>query len=272
MHHRIAFGACIGLIIMLVGAGFAKQAADEQAPKPFLAEPFDHALAASGQLSISQGWIYSPDEKEIHQNIPTHFANDIPLPWGTPIYCPADGLAVASYHTYDITNDKTGQKIGFGLGLFVQIWHEKAAIYTLYAHLSNKGATIPYIEPTLENGSWQPRAAIYLPVNEFKKKAVALKRGAILGYVGHTGLRNGYTETPACPATVDPKTQKTWDPHGDHLHWEVYRRVPDGTVKDPNARFDPHGLNAEREKYTDVFKRASGLILANPDGSPQFAH
>ncbi len=234
--------------------------------RPFLAIP----LAKNApRLEISQGWDYSDDERNIHPNIPRHFAVDFPEPWGTPIYAPADGLALASYHTFEMT-DSQGRTIGFGLGLFIQIWHEPARVYTSYAHLSGlNDKLIPYLPPVLENGGWQPRSALYISVEAFKKKAQSVKKGDLIGFVGYSGLLLGQSEKAGNPPTVNPVVDKTWDPHGPHLHWEVYTRTPDGSRKD--QRYDPFGIYGKREDYASVFKKALGLILAETDGSPQFA-
>jgi len=245
------------------------------APKPFLAIPL---ARTAPRLEISQGWLYSEDEAQIHPNFPSpnssypgklvHYAVDFPLPWGTPVYVPADGLALASYHTHDI-QDVQGRTIGFGLGLFVQIWHEAARVFSMSAHLSGVDyEAMPYIPPVFENGSWQPKQAINVPLAEFIKNATLFKRGDLLGYVGYTGLRLNYPEEPTKLPAVFPNINKTWDPHGAHLHWEVYTRTPEGSK---DKRFDPFGMYGEREQYADVFTRTGGLILLNPDGSPQFA-
>lgn len=251
------------MIACLLVAGCSMS--DTERLAPFLAIP----IAKDDTHGISQGWIYSSDELSIHPDVPRHYAADFPEPWGTPVYAPADGLAVASYHLFDMT-DAQDRTIGYGLGLFIAIWHEGAGVYTSYAHLSGiNNELIPYIAPTLENGNWQPRNAIYLPVSAFKRIAKPIKKGDLIGYIGYTGLRLGYDEKPANPPMVNPAKDKTWDPAGSHLHWEVFTRTPDGSKKD--KRYDPFGLYAEREAYGDVFQRAMGLILANPDGSPQFA-
>jgi len=244
-------------------SGSTASSADQ--PKPFLSIPL---AKDAPTLRISEGWIYSEDEGLIHPVILTHFAVDLRAEWGTPIYAPADGLAVASYHIYDMV-DAYDRVIGYGLGLFVQIWHEEAKLYSSYSHLSRISETIPYIPPTLEGDSWQPRRAIYVPINVFKGQAKPLKMGDLIGYIGYTGLRLGYKEVPANPPSVDSDRDKTWDPNGAHLHWEVFSRTPDGSKK--KDRYDPFGIYGEREEYVGIFTKATGLILANPDGSPQFA-
>jgi hypothetical protein len=235
--------------------------------KPFLTIP----LAANApRHEISQGWNYSQEELDIHPDIPIHYAVDFPEPWGTPLYAPADGLAVASYHTYDM-KDSRGRTIGYGLGLFVQIWHEAAQLYSAYAHLSGiNNEKIPYMPPEMENGNWQPKKALYVSVDALKETARPVNLGDLIGFVGYTGLRLDYEEVPANPPLVDPQKDKTWDPHGPHLHWTVYTRTSDGGQKD--ERYDPFGIYGEREAYASVFTNAKGLILANPDGSPRFAH
>ncbi len=269
--NRRAFFATLWVVICLI-VGLREDRATGQVNLPASRPPAAFlALLVSKttpNLVISQGWDYSKDERDIHPDIPRHFGADVPLPWGTPIYAPADGLALASYHLYDLESPSLG-KIGYGLGLFIQIWHEGPGVYSMCAHLSGISNKIPYLPPVLEGGTWQPREAIYVPVETFKKNAVPIKRGELIAKVGYTGLRWKYPEEPANPLKVDPETQKTWDPHGAHLHWEVYTRTPDGKRK--QDRYDPFGIYGEREAYKDVFTKASGLILANPDGSPQFA-
>ena len=232
----------------------------------FLSIPLD---THTTPLVVSQGWYYNDQEKNIHPDISTHFGVDFALPWDTPVYAPADGLAVASYHTNDIL-DVFGRTIGFGLGLFIQIWHEESQVYSLYAHLSRVNKMfVPYMPPNLEEGSWQPRKALYIPIDKIMRNAHRVHRGDYIGNIGYSGLRLSYEETPSNPATIDPTKDVSWDPAGPHLHWEVYTRTPDGSSKD--LRYDPFGLYAEADAYTDVFTKANGLILAAPDGSPLFA-
>lgn len=217
-------------------------------------------------LKISQGWIYSQDEFVIHPDIPVHFAVDFPEPWGTPVYAPADGWALSSYQTYEI-KDANGRTIGYGLGHFVQMYHW-AGLYSSYAHLSGINPKIPFFSPTLKDGNWQP-TVIYTTIAEFKKKAQPVKQGDLIGYVGYSGLLLR-PETASCPPQINPETDPTWDPAGAHLHWEIFTRTPDGATKD--KRFDPFGIYGEQGKYDNVFKKAMGLILPSPDGSPEFAH
>lgn len=252
--------------LMLLGCSSERNMTSNQQLQPFLTIPL---AKAGAKLEISQGWVYSEDERSIHPGIPTHFAVDFPAPWGTPVYAPADGVALSSYHTYDMV-DSQGRTIGYGLGLFVAIWHDKQQLYTSYSHLSGvNDKLVPYIQPSLENGNWQPRRALYISVETFKTMAKPVKRGELIGYIGYSGLRLGYPEVPSNPPKIDPTVNKTWDPHGAHLHWEVYTRTTDGGKKD--KRLDPFSFYGQREKYADVFTKAQGLILANSDGSPQFA-
>lgn len=255
--------AFCGLLLLLTGCSSAPS--DTEGPKAFAAIPI---AKDAPRHEISQGRFYSPDEVAIHPQISTHYAVDFPEPWGTPVYATADGVAVASYHTFYII-DAQGRRIGFGLGLFIQIWHEQPQVYTSYAHLAGvNDDLIPYIPPTLEDGSWQPRNAIYMPVEQFKRIAKPVKKGDLIGYIGYSGLLLR-DEIPANPPAIDPEIDKTWDPAGAHLHWEMYTRTADGSQKD--ERYDPFGIYGYREEYGDVFTKATGLILANPDGSPQYA-
>lgn len=212
-------------------------------------------------IVVSEGWEYGA-EKRIHPSISTHYGIDFPAKWGAPVYADADGWAVASYHTHDMV-DAYGRTIGFGLGLFVQIWHPGAKLFTLYAHLSGINPNIPYIPPTFDGRDWQPKAAIFVPVDQFVQQAHQVKQGDLIGYIGYTGLRLGYPETPANPPTVDHSKDKTWDPAGPHLHYEAYSRSPDGSVK--QDRYDPTGIYGTTPDYAGLFTRhlRSLVVAAN---------
>ncbi|OQB06249.1 MAG: Peptidase family M23 [bacterium ADurb.Bin212] len=229
----------------------------------FLTLPFTMGT----RVAISQGWLYSMDEVVIHPGITHHNGVDFACPWGTRVLVPADGVAVASYHTYYM-GDFHGRLIGYGLGLFVQIWHPEAQLFTSYAHLSKASKEIPYISPVRQGDSWQPAAAIYVPLEVFLAQGVEVKRGDYLGEVGRTGLLL-HDETPSNPPATKA-TDPTWDPAGDHLHWECYRRTLDGLRKDPEARCDPFGVYGLREAYN--INKASGLLLAGPKGRPLWAN
>jgi murein DD-endopeptidase MepM/ murein hydrolase activator NlpD len=229
----------------------------------FLCLPF----ASGTNVVITQGWQYSPDEVAIHPWISTHYGVDFACAWGTRVLVPANGVAVSSYHTYYM-KDAQGRRIGYGLGLFVQIWHPQAKVFTSYSHLASVSEKIPYIAPVRDGGSWIPAAAIYVPLEKFLEQGVKVKRGDYLGEVGHTGLLL-HDETPSNPPTTkadDP----TWDPAGDHLHWECYKRTPDGLSKVQEARFDPFGLYSLREAYN--LSCASDLLLAGHEGKPLWAN
>lgn len=259
------YTALIAFCVLLL-AGCSGSPSGIELPAPCFSEP---VARDAPRHVISQGWLYNLGEIAHHPLVRTHNGVDIPEPWGTPVYAMARGVAVVSYHTHDI-EDAQGRKIGFGLGLFVAMWHEGPQLYSLYAHLSGVNDKLPYIAPEEDaKGDWQPRKALYVPVATFVKNARWVNRGDLIGYIGYTGLRDGYPETPANPPTVDPKVNMTWDPAGPHVHVAVFTRTPDGGSKD--EQYDLYGMYAERGAYGDVFTKARGLILADADGSPLFA-
>lgn len=279
---RLVWFGLKGLAVLIMTTSFFPQtglaAKMDRQPQatvtPFLAIP----LAEDGPRAISQGYEYSKDEISFHPEITRHFGIDFKAKWGTPVYAPADGLAVASYHTHYLDSPKKGS-IGFGLGLFIQIWHEEAKLYSMYGHLAAIDETaIPYIPPTFnaQTQEWEPRQALYVPLGQFKKQAKPVKRGDLIGLIGYTGLfldkeneASLIMKDSQKPPLFDPKKVKTWDPHGAHLHWEIYTRSADGLKKE--TRLDPFGIYAKREEYGSVFKKAQGLIIGNPDGTPLFA-
>ena len=60
----------------------------------------------------------------------------------------------------------------------------------------------------------------------------------------------------------------SWDE--THLHFEVYTRKTDGSLKE--LRWDPFDLYGQVESYVTAFNQpARGLWLSGADGTPQFA-
>lgn len=237
---------------------------ERAAPQPFLTLPFQRGT----DVTVSQGWIYDEVERAIHPSIPKHFGVDFQADWGTPVLAPADGMALASYHVVYIAASD-GRDIGFGLGLCVVTWCPGVEYYVCMAHLASLGEGIPYIAPEFDRDAetWQPRAALYVPVDKFISQAAPVKRGQVIGSVGHTGLLLR-DETPSNPP-ITTMSDPSWDPAGPHAHVEVYRRTSDGSRKDKNQRFDLFGIYGHKEAYNlDV---ATGLLLGDKQGHPFWA-
>jgi murein DD-endopeptidase MepM/ murein hydrolase activator NlpD len=84
-------------------------------------------LPLKSDFKISEGYIYSEEERSIHKRY-FHKGIDYACPYGTPVYASADGYAVAGYHRFtEINKDKTlklyqGLPMGNGFGYFIQIY------------------------------------------------------------------------------------------------------------------------------------------------------
>ncbi|MCC7289852.1 hypothetical protein IT417_01195 [bacterium] len=104
-------------------------------------------LPIKGNLNITEGWIYTQEERKIHHNY-FHKGVDFQTSYHQPIFASADGFAVASYHRFPL-NDPLGMPLLYmnkplsnGLGLFVQIYHPPKVYganewrITQYGHLS----------------------------------------------------------------------------------------------------------------------------------------
>ena len=221
--------------------------------KPFLSLP----LHKGTDFRITEGWIYSKEEWEIHGCL-EHYGIDFAAERGTPILAAADGWAISSYHQKPGGTYK-GKPIGMALGKFVQIWHPEQGVYTQYAHLEQIDEAVPYIEPTKTDDGWDP-TFVYRPNGEEIPGWEEVKRGQVIGCMGDTGLYWGYQETPT--HRPDPATNPSWDEV--HVHFEIFTRGPDGKK---NARFDPFAIEWSMIEYQDVSKSKKGeLWLRNEFG------
>ncbi len=111
------------------------------------------SLPVENYEEISEGFLYSSEEKEIHGNY-LHKGIDYKCEYGEPVYATADGYAVAGYHRFPVLNkDGTirlfnGEPLSNGMGYFVQIYHDeevcgvKGGRITQYGHLSGFGFSI----------------------------------------------------------------------------------------------------------------------------------
>lgn len=244
------------------------------AHKPFLTLPFKQTDAPRGKLAVNEGWYYSPEEMAVHDK-PLHRGIDWPRKRETPVVAAADGYAVRSFQLADTEETYKGKKVGFSLGEFVEIWHPKQKLYTMYAHLQKADDGVPYVTTEqLSETTWEP-TGIYVRSAEFMQKAVEVKRGQVIGYVGDSGIGWGYSDSfNTNTKHVNERNANTlpsWDE--THLHFEVYSRTSDGRYKD--ERFDPFGLydfiTSTRNPYGKTLLEANTLWLSNNQGQPLYA-
>jgi murein DD-endopeptidase MepM/ murein hydrolase activator NlpD len=245
---------------------------------------FVHPVAKSAGAKLTQTWIYKDPELSLHPDIPQHYANDLQVPWGTPIYAAADGYMICSYEVSretepDPANPGVTRQIGFARGLFCQIYHpgmvdeDGNELYSLYEHLSGLSNPADYKAPKhippMGPDDWSSADYFTVSPADFVKMARVIKQGDEIGYAGFTGLGIGPGEQPNYPPDVK-STDPTWDPAGAHLHWQLIVRHP--TTFGPLYSVDPYKIHRQMgSRYNDVFIKARGLMIANPDGSPKFA-
>lgn len=237
----------------------------KEEPKPFLYLPF---AGKFGKPNISEGWIYSKEEQNIHHR-EIHFGVDFKLERNTPILAPTHGYAVSSYHLAYLDTTYQEKKVGFGLGLFVEIWDPVAGVFVVLAHLENIELGIYYLEPEREYSSgydtWNP-LHIYGSLDEKLKFATKVSRGAVIGYSGNSGLSWGFQEGPR--VRPNDSTLKSWDE--PHLHFEVYTRKLHNKKWVKDKRFDPYGIYSDYTEYSGT-QRETGLWLVDDNGLPLHA-
>jgi murein DD-endopeptidase MepM/ murein hydrolase activator NlpD len=234
-----------------------------QPPRSVLVLPFD----ADAKFRISEGWIYSAEEQAVHGHI-RHYGIDFAAGRGTAIYAAADGWAVGSTQTYYQGLYK-GKRLGYGLGRFVQIWHPELCLFTLYGHLNEISADVPYFTPELCEQVWVPRI-LSVPVEELRREAVHVRRGQMIGCVGDSGLSWGYEEGSG--RGPQPSGHPSWDE--THLHFEMFTR--DITAHTKHIRYDPYGIYGSAGAYEhldpQIFDFKVTAWSTDPDGEPQRIH
>lgn len=210
--------------------------------KPFLHLPVPHDL-----YRISEGWVYSDEEFAIHGHR-EHLAVDYACPRLTPIFAAADGWAMGSYDNVppvDATTGQTrtymGKPIGFGRGFFVQIYHSDHDAFTRYYHLERIAESVPFYEPRSANSSYTA-ANDRLAGGAYVNSGIAIRvsQGAVVGYVGDSGLEWGYSGYPTRP---DPARFPSWDE--THLHLKVFARNEAGT----DTPIDPYDIRGPLQDY-----------------------
>lgn len=241
---------------------------------PFMTLPYRQQDVPREILGVNEGWYYSPEEMSIHGKA-LHRGIDADAPRGTPVTAVADGYAVRSFQLSTTDQTYQGKSVGLSLGEFVEVWHPKQRVYTLYGHMESASDAIPYVtSEQLAQEVWEP-TGIYVNTETFIKNAVPVKRGQIIGYVGDSGIGWGYSDT------FNTRTQHvnkrdygkfpSWDK--THVHLEVYTRSPDGRIK--QTRLDPFGLydyiDGDRNPYNTRLPSADTLWLTNNAGQPKYA-
>jgi hypothetical protein len=306
-------------VVALPGQSLAAQAGDTSClvgsppagssmPAPFLKLPF---RARDGVASAydSEGWITSPDELDIDDEVngDLHQANDLELVttpdygYGKPIVAAAAGKAYFSYQyiSGSWTDPKTGKvvQVGWGAGLFVEIRHAQdqpgnAGWVTQYIHLSSIAPGIPYIPPTKVDDpndpthpDWTP-SGILVDNNTLWNAGVPVQQGQVIGTMGDTGVGKGWKDNfNLATGTVTPRDRRAlppWDP--PQLHLSLYQ----GRVNKVKQNVvDPFGFYAQVcpgewkpfQRAQNPYGQFPGLMRTAPNsawvtdrfGHPQYA-
>lgn len=199
-----------------------------------------------------------------------HFGVDFKLERNTPILSPTDEYALSSYHLFYLDTLYREKRLGFGLGLFIEIWDPVARVFMSLAHLESIEVGIYYSQPEKGYSSgfdtWDP-LSINGRLEEKLRVATKVKMGDVIGYSGNSGLPWGFQEGPR--VRPNDSSMKSWDE--PHLHFEVYtRKLVNGKwVK--NNRFDPYGINGSSKDYSDGKQSNAGLWLVDDAGYPLHA-
>jgi len=226
---------------------------------PYLTLPFRESDLKGG-YDITEGWIYSQEEQEIH-GLVNHNGIDIAVPYGTEVVAPTDGYAMSSYHTFWLRGDAgiikkyQGMPLRFGLGYFVQIYASSINRFIQMAHLSDIDSSVPFSPPIANEEDWMPNNHT-LRIAELKnyQKVVMVEKGQPLGKVGYSGLAWGYEDYRVGiqrPLQIDPTIQKSWDE--PHVHFEEFWR--DQNTGQKIANRDPYGIYSTREDYPTPIRR-----------------
>lgn len=234
-------------------------------PAPFLKLPIE-ARDGLASLYDSQGWITSPDELSIDDEVngDLHGANDLELVrqpnygYGLPILAAASGRAYCSYQYLSgtWTDPATGitHQVGWGAGLFVEIRHAQdtpqgRGWVSQYIHLSKVAAGIPYLPPTAVDDpndpahpDWNP-TGILTDDDTLWNAGVPVVQGQVIGYMGDTGIGLDWKDNfQLSTGKVLPRNPalKPWDP--PQLHFQIYQGRVNGSKQNI---VDPFGWYAQ---------------------------
>lgn len=222
-------------------------------PAPFLGPIFERGY----NPEIGSGYCYdhSHNSNDAIHGVEDHKAIDFDAPIGTPIYAPADGLALATYSEFLLGEENStgvfvprqyrSKNVYFGSGLIIQIWHGKGR-YTQFAHLHDTAPTIPYFEPIVDTqtGDLKP-AHLRDSVDQYGRnvKVAKVRKGDFIGHTGVTGIGWGRR------CYEDWLANKKYTHYDDpHLHFMVFgKRVP--RSRNASAVWDPFGIYGKASQY-----------------------
>ncbi len=262
-------------------------------PTPFLKLPF-RQRDGIGSTYDSQGWITSPDELAIDDEVngDLHGANDLEFVnkpdygYGLPILAAASGRAYYSYQYISgtWTDPVTGitHQVGMGAGLVVEIRHAKDQAgnpgwVTQYIHLSKVAPGIPYLQATAVDDPNDPIHPDWFPTGLIQDDdtlwnlGVPVTQGQVIGYMGDTGIgydwKDNFNPVTGQVAPRNRAVLKPWDP--PQLHFQLYRGRVNGVKQDI---VDPFGLYAQvcpgewkpLRPTTNPYTPLPGMVRAAP--------
>lgn len=252
----------------------------------FLTLPFRRSdLPSDNPYEITEGWIYSEEERSIHGSI-NHGAIDFAAKKGTPLLTPVKrALAVSSYEKTWARNEdgsirvyeKDGRRgeVSIGFGFFVELRLEDDQIIQL-AHMSEVNPKIPFHDPTYDQAtnSWKP-TVFNMPTGELRAKrlGVEVQLGEELGLLGHSALMWGrqidYMKGSR-KVTLSPEEDVPWDE--DHTHMVLAKRI--NMVK--SGEIDPFDIRGQYHLYPSPSRPTlkmgpNHVWILGPDGLPAYS-
>lgn len=200
-----------------------------------------------------------------------HAGVDRYLPYGSTVYAPCDGYAMASYNFQRAVDEEweyrtqDGKRISYGLGFCVQIYNPRTTLFVLIWHLSYIASGIPYTPPkrTSSEEWFDMRSASGFQFSQeliLKVKDVPrckpIRRWDYIWDVWLSWLRI----TNDFPEEVEqPRKRLRQDPEYytlPHIHMNVFPRDENGKKMTP---LDPYDVYSTSEEYPTHFKKWSPM-------------
>lgn len=210
---------------------------------------------------ITEWYIYHPG---IHWYA-LHAWVDWYLPYGSSVYAPCDGYAMASYNFQRAVDEEWkyrmewDSRVSYGLWFCVQIYNPRTTLFTLIGHLSYISSGVPYTPPkrTTSEDWYDMRSASWFQFSQelvTKVKDVPrckpIRRGDYIWDVWLSGLRI----TNEFPEEIEqPRKRLRQDPEYytlPHIHMNVFPRDEQGKKMTP---LDPYDVYSTSEEYPTHF-------------------